>query len=144
MIARIEYKDTVSDGMGHYILVENRPVRVYDMMEWLDFFSSGERVLGFSRVNGIRISTIFMGLDNSFGAAPEPLVFETMIMGGDNHGYIKRCATYDEAIVLHREIVEFVVKSLSMYSRILYELKLILKSFFSKESRDGEKEARRD
>lgn len=56
--------------------------------------------------NGQRVSTVWLGLDHSFGNGP-PLIFETMVFGGryprDLDG--ERYATRDEALSGHARIV---------------------------------------
>ena len=44
----------------------------------------------------ISISTVFLVIDHSFGGGP-PILFETMIFGGDHDGYQDRYATWEEA-----------------------------------------------
>lgn len=53
------------------------------------------------------ISTVFLGLDHSWGDGP-PLLFETMIFGGEHDGYQDRCSTWAEAEAMHAKAVEHV------------------------------------
>lgn len=48
-----------------------------------------------------KVSTVFLGIDHSFGYGGPPVLFETMIFGGEQDGYQERCCTYDEAIAMH-------------------------------------------
>lgn len=50
--------------------------------------------------DGVRVSTVFLGIDHSFGGNV-PILFETMIFGGSQDGYQERCGNYDDAIVMH-------------------------------------------
>lgn len=49
----------------------------------------------------IEVSTVFLGTDSTFGRGPQPLVFETLVSGGEFHGQIMRYATWDEAEAGH-------------------------------------------
>jgi len=53
-----------------------------------------------ARVGGIRISTVWLGLDHSFGQGP-PLIFETMVFGDRMDEEYFRYATEAEAIEGH-------------------------------------------
>jgi Lar family restriction alleviation protein len=55
--------------------------------------------------SGVRVSTVFIGLDHQFGEGP-PLLFETMIVGGPHDGYQNRCSTWDEAVAMHAMTVQ--------------------------------------
>lgn len=50
------------------------------------------------------ISTVFLGLDHSFGTG-KPILFETMIFGGKNDGWQDRYHTYREACEGHNRIL---------------------------------------
>jgi hypothetical protein len=74
-------------------------------MEWGRFYEevSNRRVAETKR-GDVRVSTVFLGLDHSFGDGP-PLIFETMIFGGEHDEWIDRCSTYDEAEAMHERAV---------------------------------------
>lgn len=57
------------------------------------------------RVDDVLISTVWLGLDHSFGDGP-PLIFETMIFGGTLNDYCERYATEEEAEEGHQRAVE--------------------------------------
>jgi hypothetical protein len=48
------------------------------------------------------VSTVFLGLDHQWGDGP-PLVFETMIFGGEHDQYQERYSTWDEAEAGHKQ-----------------------------------------
>jgi hypothetical protein len=52
----------------------------------------------------VRVSTVFLGLDHSFGTGP-PLLFETMVFGGPMDQEQGRCTTWEEAESLHATMV---------------------------------------
>jgi hypothetical protein len=73
--------------------------------EWVEAFES--RTLGDNGVavdeleDGAYISTVWLGLDHSFGG-PVPLIFETMVFGGPHDGFCERYATEEQARAGHR------------------------------------------
>lgn len=60
----------------------------------------GRRTVTFTESNGVKVSTVFLGLDHSWGDGP-PLLFETMEFGGPRDGDCDRCSTWDEAEAQH-------------------------------------------
>jgi hypothetical protein len=65
---------------------------------------------------GISVSTVFLGLDHSFGRGP-PLVFETMVFDDYLTGDCWRWSTWDEAVEGHNRAVEGLKRALAIASR---------------------------
>lgn len=61
----------------------------------------------------ITVSTVFLGLDHSFGEGP-PVLFETMVFGGKHNEEQWRYCTWDQAEVGHRQVVALVTKIAAM------------------------------
>jgi hypothetical protein len=59
---------------------------------------------------GIRVSTVFLGIDHNFFDEGPPLLFETMIFGIDDDSYQTRCSTYDQAVKMHEKALKHVEK----------------------------------
>lgn len=111
-------------SLKHYILDEKRQVKEVDLMTWANWLESDKggkaRQIGFDRLDDIYISTVFLGLDHSFGMG-RPLIFETMVfanketeveMFGKKHTihrsldeYSNRYTTMDEAKAGHESLV---------------------------------------
>ncbi len=53
------------------------------------------------------ISTVFLRLDHSMGDGP-PILFETLVFGGEHADHMQRYATWDEAVAGHAEVVKLV------------------------------------
>lgn len=88
----------------HYILDGQTPVKC-DLMTWARSMEGKKRHVALDSLSGgIRVSTVFLGLDHSFGQGP-PLLFETMIFGGPHDQYQERYATWDEAAAGHEKAV---------------------------------------
>lgn len=88
------------DGGRHWILIDGEPV-VVPLLEWAQWFGkTDQRVIGRDEVQSpggriFRVSTVFLGMDHSFGMGPKPLLFETMIF--DDVRIAKRMDDYREA-----------------------------------------------
>jgi hypothetical protein len=88
----------------HYIL-DGRKVIATDFLTWARWFEKNDRKVARERVGtNIEVSTVFLGLDHSFGGT-EPMIFETMVFGGPIDGEMTRCSTWEQAEVMHKEMV---------------------------------------
>jgi hypothetical protein len=101
--------------MGHrfYRLDGRTPVQC-DMETWAQMMESPARQVASEEIEGVRVSTVFLGLDHNFFGNGPPLLFETMTFS-DTFGEIQwRCSTYLHAEEMHRTVVELVRESLSV------------------------------
>ena len=88
----------------HYILVDGEP-RPVDLLTWGKWLQTAERQLARTTVSeGVEVSTVFLGLDHSFGQGP-PLIWETMIFGGPHDSYQPRASTLAAAEAQHASAV---------------------------------------
>jgi hypothetical protein len=90
--------------MDHYILKDRVPVPV-SFEEWCEKFSEEDRRVALTNIGDVEVSTVFLGMDHSFGGG-EPLLFETMVFGGPLDEEMDRCGTWEEAEEMHRKMCE--------------------------------------
>lgn len=92
---------------GQYILDENNnPKEVHSILEWAAWMQTANRIVQQDTIqNDIKISTIFLGLDHSFGG-DIPILWETMIFGGKQDQYQERYASLEEAKKGHQIALE--------------------------------------
>lgn len=104
-----------------YILDGRKVIRCADMMEWIRWFEKAEGKDGrrialtekmrpfwwltfWRRPYTITVSTVFLGVDHSFGGG-KPILFETMVFGSCAHDEAcERYSTYEEAERGHRDM----------------------------------------
>ncbi len=92
-----------------YILKEKIPVPCPDLTEWAKWFETGDRIVKQDRLlDGVLVSTVFLGLDHNWSGTGEPILFETMIFGGKHHDYQTRCSTWEQAEKMHEKALELV------------------------------------
>lgn len=84
----------------HFKLEGQRVVVALHFIEWALWVEHADRHVADDYVNGVRVSTVFLGLDHSWGSGP-PILFETMIFGGWFDGWQRRYATWDQAETGH-------------------------------------------
>lgn len=85
-----------------YILEGRETVPCPSLIEWARWFENADRRVGHDFIGKVRVSTVFLGVDHSFGRGP-PELFETMIFGGPHDGYAERYSTWDEAEAGHKK-----------------------------------------
>ena len=90
----------------YYTLDEqNRPVKEPDLLKWATWYEKSRRHLGNLRVGDVRISTIFLGLDFNL-VNDSPLLWETMVFGGEFDRQIQRYHSYEDALNGHQRWIE--------------------------------------
>jgi hypothetical protein len=92
--------------MDRYILVDGVPTLETDLMRWAIWFENlAERIVGKTVVGDYEVSTVFLGLDHSFGGGV-PILYETIIFGPDDaQSDMWRYATAEEAREGHERVV---------------------------------------
>lgn len=73
------------------------PCTLIGFAKW---FEANDRQVAFDEIGGVRLSTVFLGLDHNFCPEGPPLLFETMTFGG-GWEVCERYATWDEAEAGH-------------------------------------------
>jgi hypothetical protein len=74
--------------------------------EWADAFGDVEaKTVAKTTIGDARVSTVWLGLDHQFGDGP-PLIFETMIFGGEHDQDQWRYSTEDDATAGHERVVQ--------------------------------------
>lgn len=85
---------------------EGRPL---DLWAWASLLEDpAQRHVRKSRIGPFRVSTIWLGIDHSFGCPGPPLIFETMIFGPEDHpltDWCTRAPTEEVALSVHREAI---------------------------------------
>ena len=89
-----------------YILKGRTPVPVDDLLEWARWFENADRHVKLSEQGDVRVSTVFLGLDHSWGG-DRPVLFETMVFGVPGLDVQDRYCTWEEAEAGHdRRVME--------------------------------------
>ena len=88
---------------GKYVMEPDGTIRREDdIIAWGEAFKNN-RTVAYDTVDDANVSTVFLGLDHSFGHGP-PVLFETMIFGGKHDQYQQRYCTRDEALAGHARV----------------------------------------
>jgi hypothetical protein len=96
---------------NYYKLDGKKIVQCESMLEWSMYFetacTTGMRHVALDMVWGMRVSTVFLGIDHNFYDDGPPVLFETMVFVGRSgrDEDMRRYCTWDEAEAGHKEIV---------------------------------------
>lgn len=78
-----------------------------DVMAWAALYEVDDyRRVAFDEVGDAAVSTVWVGLDMRFWPGSPPMIFETMIFGGDHDGAQWRWATEEQARAGHQRVVQ--------------------------------------
>lgn len=105
----------------NYILDGHNVVEEPNILKWATWFEGANRTVNKTtadvslhgeKLGQISISTVFLGIDHSFGEG-EPLLFETMVFGGKLDQEMDRCETWEAAEKMHELMCEKVKGSVN-------------------------------
>lgn len=105
----------------YYKLVDRKPVKCA-MMDMED-----DRAVGRANIGKTLISTVFLAIDHNWHAGGTPILFETMIFGGQFNGYQERYSTWEEAEAGHQIAITKVLDVTNPVIIIWYLLKRLFK-----------------
>lgn len=93
--------------MSDKYILEGHKVVPADLMTWARWFETAgdSRIVAKMDIAHVNVSTVFLGLDYRYGGEGPPQIFETMIFGGPQDGWQERCATWEEAELMHLRAV---------------------------------------
>jgi len=97
--------------MAWYILDENnKPVQstIIDCGKWLEK-NPERKVVKQEHVDDIFISTVFLGLDHAWDS-DIPVLWETMIFGGEHDQYQDRYTSVEDALEGHKKALTLITK----------------------------------
>lgn len=87
--------------MSDYYDRAGRPVTVE---EWIDGFDIRNRRVARTELGKVTVSTVHLGLNHQYGDGP-PLIFETMVLGGEHDWWCDRYSTEEQACAGHAAVV---------------------------------------
>lgn len=94
--------------IGKYILEGKIPVEETDLITWAKWMEKGNKVVKQTDLRkNVRVSTVFLGIDHAYLNGP-PMLFETMIFGGEHDEYCERYSTWEQAEKGHEEAINLV------------------------------------
>lgn len=93
------------DAVKNWILEGKQPKQV-ELLEWASWFETAKRHVADETIGKSRVSTVFLGVDHNYSEDGPPLIFETLVFGGDLDEEMDRYSTWEEAEAGHKAMVE--------------------------------------
>lgn len=94
-----------------YILDNNnKPVAkpALEASQWLED-NDHRRIVKRDEIGDILVSTVFLGLDHAWNS-DVPVLWETMIFGGEHNQYQERYTSHEDALEGHKKALTLITK----------------------------------
>lgn len=110
-----------------YILDKNNKPIESNLTIYNDWIENNpkRKVVRQEHFGNVFVSTVFLSLDHSFFDSGKPLLWETMIFGGEYDQYQMRYSSYEEALKNHKRMVKKVMlkqPKINFFFRILNKI----------------------
>ncbi len=95
-----------------YVLDNNNkpiPASITEAADWLEE-GSDRRTVKRDEIGDILVSTVFLGLDHSWTPGGKPVLWETMIFGGEHDQYQERYTSHKDALEGHKKALTLITK----------------------------------
>ena len=94
--------------MSNFYILDGKTPIPCDLIEWAKWIETADRTVKKTNIGEARVSTVFLGLDYSYGIPGEwlPILFETMVFGGTMDRAITRYCSWEEAEEGRKVMVE--------------------------------------
>lgn len=95
-----------------YILNKtNKPVAkpVLEAAKWLENNPS-RKIVKRDEIGDILVSTVFLGLNHAWLDEQTPVLWETMIFGGEHDQYQERYTSHEDALEGHKKALTLITK----------------------------------
>jgi len=95
----------------HILDANGEPVPCEDLFTWGRWMQTADRHVAHTHFGDVRVSTVFLGLDHSFGDGP-PVLWESMVFGGPLDQEQRRYTSRADADAGHTALCMAVVDAL--------------------------------
>lgn len=93
-----------------FTLDGHKAVPCEDLMDWAKWYEDADRHIADTVIGDIRVSTVFLGINHEWDPGKPPLLFETMMFGGEYDEDMWRYSTWEEAEAGHEKAVGLLKK----------------------------------
>jgi len=105
---------------SHYMLNDKHEIiKTESFEQWAEWMheqnKEGRRSVGQISIEGYYISTVFLGIDHSFGGT-DPILFETMVFSGKSQDIEELCwryPTWDNAVEGHKKVMDWLLQKVN-------------------------------
>lgn len=104
IIPTVGFSESGKGGFCAYRLEGKTPVRC-SIMEFAMAQGKQDWIVAQDVIEGVVISTVFLGNDHDWTRRGPPLLFETMLFGKDSVEGMGRCSTWEQAEQMHQDAI---------------------------------------
>lgn len=98
--------------MKFYLLDENKkPYEVSLQESYKIYDDPNMKITKQDKIGDILVSTVFLGMDHSYEKQGNPILWETMIFGGEHDLYQERYSSHEDALIGHQRALDLVNSS---------------------------------
>jgi len=88
----------------------NKPVKAIDVHDYLKWSDGGIiKTVAKDHIDTVFVSTVFLGLNHSWNSEI-PVLWETMIFGGEHDQYQERYTSHKDALEGHEKALNLITK----------------------------------
>jgi hypothetical protein len=85
---------------------DGTPVPCNDPVFWAGWYQLANRCVAETHIGAVRVSTVFLGINHNYAGFGLPVLWETLVFGGDLDGEGGRYCSREEAIAGHANMVD--------------------------------------
>lgn len=100
-------------GASLYVISNGSVKKARSLGEWSFWYEDGWKTRGIRKTkkDGVKVSTVFLGLEHGFGGG-KPILYETMVFGGEyDQDIMQRYCTRTGALHGHKRLCKFLFGS---------------------------------
>lgn len=76
-----------------------------DLLEWVKYMETADRIVAKDKVEETTVLTVFLGINQNWGGG-DPILFQTMIFGGEFNKFQEQHTSYEEALKGHKRALK--------------------------------------
>ena len=95
-------------GMYYLLDKDKKPYKVTLKESYKLYDDRDMKITKQDKVGDVRVSTVFLGLDHAWIGEPSPILWETMIFGGEHDQYQERYTSHEDALAGHQRAIDLV------------------------------------
>ena len=98
----------------HYYILgsDHQVIPCSDISVFAETFDHKNRRVAETVIGKYWISTVFLGVNHNFLGEGPPMLFETMVFVDSEGGEPRRCSTWAEAEILHKQVCDEIKRTL--------------------------------
>lgn len=95
--------------MQYYLLDKDKKPYPVSLEESYKLYNDRDmKITQQDKIGDVRVSTVFLSMDHARIGETTPVLWETMIFGGEHDGYQERYTSHEDALAGHQRALDLV------------------------------------